>query len=727
MNIYWLAAVCLFMPISVSLALPQLSPSVEADAEYLLTTDDFTQPQMGMAVEQVEQVADGLRVTTTGAELVFRAPDDSIELSQRLGKARKAAVLQLPQGALTGLEVTRQAAGAVLLSAGQGALRMRINADSLLMLKSEQPLSVSCALSFLPTTVRQWSGNFLLLDEYGGIGTYTATGKPTVAPFTAAKTITHHLEAEQVLWVSVCPPKPYDWDASFNDRVVWHWSTETGYPTDDEIAQWGKHGNMLLQQAEMMLWKNWNLAFVPRFGLEEFTRVNDACQEHGMRNFVYTSPYYFLRGTEHEGRAINTFEGFTGWPAGDGTGQNWPIFLDQIKKVMREYKPDGLYFDGIYSNVVRTYLIARKSREVVGEGGILEYHATGSPPGAGVYLPQIDAYFNFILRGEGRQKQYEDPDYLRFFVSTYNISNSVGVLCNNNDHELTEAFINTLLDNNIRLHLIPGWLSDYRKQVMQQQYWPALDDGLRQRVQGAAERRQASAKAAMQKLREDIARGAEGLQPVFNEAFEQEGLLCVAPEPAADSKPQTKPDAAPEPLALPNGWQGYLSPNSRATFAVRDGSLRIEARAHTYSYLMRDLPAETVAVQCKLRGVAQFAMSWGPGILLWIGGEYYRIGLRDDDRIQVDHDQRQLLFDGFHHGIWYWLRLRIAGSHMLYEASKDGHQWRVLRADRLGDDDGPKRLAVGKVPFNGVNAEYMETGPEGLTLLGQVVALAPEG
>jgi len=26
MNIYWLAAVCLFMPISVSLALPQLSP-----------------------------------------------------------------------------------------------------------------------------------------------------------------------------------------------------------------------------------------------------------------------------------------------------------------------------------------------------------------------------------------------------------------------------------------------------------------------------------------------------------------------------------------------------------------------------------------------------------------------------------------------------------------------------------------------------------------------------
>ena len=47
-------------------------------------------------------------------------------------------------------------------------------------------------------------------------------------------------------------------------------------------------------------------------------------------------------------------------------------------------------------------------------------------------------------------------DYLRYFVSTYNISNSIGVLCNNNDYPLDEKFVNTLLDNNIRLHYLLG-------------------------------------------------------------------------------------------------------------------------------------------------------------------------------------------------------------------------------------------------------------------------------
>jgi len=157
-----------------------------------------------------------------------------------------------------------------------------------------------------------------------------------------------------------------------------------------------------------------------------------------MRNIVYTSPYYFLTGTGLEDKAMNSFDNFavTGFSPGDGRGLNWPIFVQEIAKVMREYRPDGLYFDGIYDNVVRTYIVSRKAREIVGDGGLLEFHATGSPPGGGVYLPQIDTYYDYILRGEGVQAEYTNPDYLRYFVSTYNISNSIGVLCNNNDYPL---------------------------------------------------------------------------------------------------------------------------------------------------------------------------------------------------------------------------------------------------------------------------------------------------
>lgn len=289
-------------------------------------------------------------------------------------------------------------------------------------------------------------------------------------------------------------PRPYPWEKSFTERVAWHWSKKTGYPSDADIEQWSRHANILLQQAEVMLWKDWSLRFIPRNGLEEFQRVNRTCERLGMRNIVYTSPTYFLTGTGLESKAMNNFDNFaiTGFSPGDGRGLNWPIFLSEITKVMKEYQPDGLYFDGIYDNIVRTYLISRKTRELVGDIGIMEYHATGSPPGNGVYLPQIDTYFTFILRGEGSQGQYTDPDYLRYFVSTYNISNSIGVLCNNNDYPLDKKFMSTLLDNNIRVHYIAGGSEDPRRQGMERYYWPALKPELVKRVEGQQEARQAA-------------------------------------------------------------------------------------------------------------------------------------------------------------------------------------------------------------------------------------------
>ena len=460
-------------------ALPALSPSIEADADYLLTTADFMDAQFGMGIEAVEERESQVLVRTTGAEFAFDAAASALRLRQRLGKAREVAVASFAPGALADLRVARRGSGAVLLQARGGALQMRVNADSLLMVRDAQSLAVSCRVSLQPGTVRQQGGDFLFLDEYGGLGTYLATGSPGAGTMPEDPGADYTLDADQVLWIAVAPPRPYDWDASCRDRVVWHWSRETGYPSDAQIEEWSKYGNLLLQQAEVMLWKDWMLRFEPRNGLEEFERVNRTCERLGMRNYVYTSPHYFLTGTGGEGRAINSFEGFTGWVPGDGRGLNWPVFLAEIRKVMHEYKPDGLYFDGIYGNIVRTYLISRKAREVVGDDGILEYHATWSPPGGGVYLPQIDTYYTFILRGEGCPEMYEDPDYLRYFVSTHNISNSIGVLCNNNDYQLTEEFIGRLLDNNIRLHLIPGWLGDYRKEALETHYWPVLTDSLR--------------------------------------------------------------------------------------------------------------------------------------------------------------------------------------------------------------------------------------------------------
>jgi len=682
--------------------LPPVSPSIEYDANYLLTTHDFSTPQFGMAVERVRESDRGITVRTTGAEFAFEPAAGTLTLRQRIGKARRVATVTFPRTALLGLKVDWRTDGAVRLSANRGRLEMRINGDSLLMMRSSRAFELAYTLGFSPGSIRQAAGNTLLLDEYGGIGSYLATGSGPGCVPEADGRVACHLAPEQILWIAVAPPREYPWEASLRDRVCWHWSMATGYPTDEQIERWSRSGNILLQQSEVMLWKDWSLRFIPRNGVDEFERVNQTCERLGMRNIVYTSPYYFLTGTGLEDKAMNSFDNFavTGFSPGDGRGLNWPIFVQEIAKVMREYKPDGLYFDGIYDNVVRTYIVSRRAREIVGDGGLLEFHATGSPPGGGVYLPQIDTYYDYILRGEGVQAEYTNPDYLRYFVSTYNISNSIGVLCNNNDYPLDEGFVGSLLDRNIRLHYLLGGRRDPRTRAMRESYWPALDGRLRARVERAAARRQAEASGIWEALQAARASGAS-LSEVYAGRWDEPGLAVAL---------QGLPPGEHE---LPGGWRAYFSPRSDAGVSAEAGVLHIDAQAHTAAFLERELPADATAVQCRMRATGDCGMSWGPAILLRAGDRVFRFGLRSDGKAQGDRRGSQLLFDGYPLGTWFWLRVRLAEGCVVLESSADGAAWRPVHVEYVGPAEGARSLAIGKVPYDGSRTEFTEPGGSG--------------
>ncbi len=683
-----------------------LSPSLEADAEYLLTTADLMSAHLDMRVTGTEVAGGRTVVRTTGAELVFSPAEGRLVISQLLGRKREVVRVDFPPHVLAGLRVERSGPGAVLLRNAAGSLELRVNGDSLLMLRSQTPLPLRCTIAFEPASVRAFQGDRLLLDEWGCVGVYYATGHGK----TVDRLIDHALDcsvaAGQFWWLAVGPPRPYPWEDSLKERVAWHWSMQTGYPPDADIERWSRYANILLQQSEVMLWQDWSLRFVPRKGLAEFQRVNRTCERLGMRNIVYTSPFYFLTGTGLEPKAMNSFDNFavTGFSPGDGRGLNWPIFVAEITKVMAQYQPDGLYFDGIYDNIVRTYLLSRKAREIVGDRGILEFHATGSPPGGGVYLPQIDACFTFVLRGEGCQAAYADPDYLRYFVSTYNISNSIGVLCNNNNYPLDEKFVTTLLDNNIRLHYLLGGPEDPRTQGMEKYYWPALTPGLEARV----EARQADRQQAFVRARQDYERAASSRMPslpvAWQEDFRDPALTMKLPAPAPSQGLET---------ALPASWRGYLSPRSAGSLAAADGQLRIEAHTNTVAFLERDLPPDTVAVECRLRGRGEAGMSWGPGLVLRIGDTYGRIGLRTDDRAQTDRAGEQRLHEGYPAGEWYYLRLRLHEQYLVSELSRDGVEWQALRVERVPNPGGPKHLIVGKVPYDGGRTEFTDPGGRG--------------
>lgn len=260
------------------------------------------------------------------------------------------------------------------------------------------------------------------------------------------------------------PPKPYDWEKSLTNNTLWHWSTVTSYPDDDTLKSWRPYGNTVLFQGEIMLWKNWNLGFEPRLGLDEWNRVRDTLHSLDMRYMVYTSPSYFLKGTGNESYAVNSFKNFKGWPpyaSRPFNGENMDLFMEEITRVVKELQPDGLYFDGQYRyNAAALYKLARTTRELLGEDGLMEWHSTlplGEKKGKDLcYLPQADAYVDYILRGEHLGELFKDPVYMRYFVSGYNASNSIGVLCTRDHKYVTPEYCDILFDNNIRLHLATG-------------------------------------------------------------------------------------------------------------------------------------------------------------------------------------------------------------------------------------------------------------------------------
>ena len=557
------ALVVLTMPLA-SAEMPTPEHPAAPTFQELMDPAIFPDAQMEMVVESTELKDGVLRIRTTGADIEADLATGDIRFGQRIGQERPLAVLHVGQ-ALEGAEVTHAGPGLAHIAFAKPAVTIRVNGDSLFMLHVRDPLAVSVDRAIDIAWHGSHMANHLVADEWGALGLFCSEQNISdqFDPF-ASTLARYELPTDAVLWVGVCPPKPYAWERSLKDNVVWHWSNKQGYPPDDALRNWRQYGNIVLLQSELLLWKDWNVAFVPRLGVGEFERVRKTIHDAGMRFIVYTSPYYFLKNTALESKAINTFENFQGWPPGTSTGENMGLFLPEIRKVMSEYKPDGLYFDGQYiDNPAALYALARESRNIVGGGGILEWHSTWALGSGCCYLPQADAYVDFILRGEGKEGAYGNFGYLRFFVSGYNISNSIGVLCNNGPVGVTPQLARDIVKVNARFHTIASWLDkpEFMK-VLNEEYRARLTPKLRDAVEKDIDARQSlvGQKAAAAKADRDALAG-----------------------PPKWGKPVFAVDFA----ALPEGEQVVSEQNPDA-LAVRDGVLEVQRmRAPTPSCAYR--------------------------------------------------------------------------------------------------------------------------------------------
>lgn len=469
----------------------------------LMDPQVMTKSQCGMEVESVWQQGETIRIVTTGMEMIVNTLEGKISFSQRIGHERPVASLQTGC-MLQGTVVTHSTSGFARITFEHPKMTIRVNGDSLVMMHVHEKLNISIYREIPVAWSASFHANHLIADEWGGLAIYCSENNPD-SWFNTRNTpmAEYQLQPDNVLCIGVCPPKPYNWDSSINDQVVWHHvGTRTedypgAYPPDELLPGWAYGGNIVLLQSEIALWKDWLLDFVPRWGEIEFTRVRDWLQKRGLKLIVYTSPYYFVRGTDQESLAFNDWADFVNlkWPV---EGSNIEYFLEAIKRVMENLKPDGLYFDGQYfDNPAALYALARRSREIIGEKGILEWHSTCALGLEGYcYMPHADAYTDIQLRGEGQFGSYNSFDYMRFFVSGYNISNTTGVLCNNySDTFVTPKQIDELLLANCRLHTFCGDAAEKNNGGLKitpayVKYWSRLNKDLRAIVEGQTDKRQ---------------------------------------------------------------------------------------------------------------------------------------------------------------------------------------------------------------------------------------------
>jgi len=638
----------------------------------------FPDPQSGMRVLSVICKADVIRIVTTGADIRIHADRGEVRFGQRIGPRRDVAVMSTGRR-WRGAKVTHRGPGLARITFSSPALTVRINGDSLFMLHTEEPLEATVTRCIEPVWNASYLVNHLIADELGGFGVYCSDTTLDDGFDAYEETVAiYRLPTDAVLWLGVCPPKPYPWERSIEDHVVWHWSAETGYPPDEQLRSWRAEGNTVLLQSEVMLWEDWNLDFVPRLGEAEFARVRSTIHDAGMRFMVYTSPFFFLAGTPHEDLAFSSWDEVNALTVETcpGRGQNMGLFMEAIERVMRELQPDGLYFDGQYLfDPAALYALARRSREIVGEDGLLEWHSTAALGLGNCYLPQADAYVDYILRGEGWGGV--SAENLRFFVSGYNISNSIGVLCNNITMPVTPELVRDVLEANARLHTPRfDWLDDPAAMAMlEEEYRPKLTHGLHQAVEAATAARQENAPETAARARE------------------ADRALREPPEWGGPAFTLTFDD-------MPEAEQ-VISPANAEPFAIEDGRLHVRAHGNTYAHLRLPLDIEASGFVVKIRHGTDAGMAWGPALLLrWQNGSSLRLGTRSDRLIQGNIHYAEILVGEHDPAEWIWLRARWNDRQGIIESSTDGQSFeRIHTFSHAGALCGETaELLIGKVP-----------------------------
>lgn len=378
--------------------------------------------EFGMGIESATQKQGVITVVTTGARFEIDRRG-TIHCWQRIPRVRHVLDVRFAQ-AVGPFRIEKKDGFSCTLSCPRAELT--IHGDSLVIMKLKENLKTRFTGLFTPAYHFEKGGKWILIDQEGGFGVYPVAKKTTSTPAFSKLpwNIAYDFTKGDEAWLSVFPPRPYNWNRAFEAIEHDSYSRAEPFPTNAQIVDASKYCKVLTLHAN--IWRDIpesakkKLSQIPRYkryihgpmpfaspnpvpmNMKEFNRVRDEAHKHGMKVVVYVSPYYSTA----------------------------PDIYAEMRRVLDEYKLDGLYFDGISMDFRKSYAIIRRAREILGNNRILYVHCSSDPLGDGrIYCPFIDTYADYILRGEPGVWGLKLQPFLRWTISGYHISNSVGYWC----------------------------------------------------------------------------------------------------------------------------------------------------------------------------------------------------------------------------------------------------------------------------------------------------------
>ena len=210
------------------------------------------------------------------------------------------------------------------------------------------------------------------------------------------------------LALSVFPPRPFDWEKSFQSRLM---LTFAGLPTtvyQDHYQPAWFDIPILWDFIVRGYGMSWGPHAVPAH--EGRLRAHlDAIRAAGMTPIPYFSAYFYYSRDPQE-------------------------WVQEAARWQQEYGVNGLYSDGLPD---QEWLVAyeemRLARELFPDGDLI-VHTTGQsfnggPPLAlaDIFMPFIDTYATATVRGEWIRAQGRDWPYPRYVSSQYRKANCIGI------------------------------------------------------------------------------------------------------------------------------------------------------------------------------------------------------------------------------------------------------------------------------------------------------------